>query len=31
MLENPIISNHYTGPKDYKIREEYPEKFLGDP
>lgn len=31
MLENPIVNAEYKGPTAYKIREEYPEKFLKDP
>ncbi|EAR90866.3 hypothetical protein TTHERM_00143720 (macronuclear) [Tetrahymena thermophila SB210] len=31
MLENPIVTQEYKGPTAYKIRDEFPEKFLKDP
>lgn len=31
MIENPVVLNMYSGPRYYKIREEDPSKFLGDP
>ncbi|KRX03189.1 hypothetical protein PPERSA_07017 [Pseudocohnilembus persalinus] len=30
MLENPVQINEYRAPKAYKIRDEFPEKFIGD-
>jgi len=31
MLENPFPITKYKGPLVYKIREDHPEKHLGDP
>jgi len=31
MVENPLVNNDYQGPQTYKIRDEDPKKFLGDP
>ena len=30
MLENPIPTNDYLGPNAHSIRDENPEKFVGD-
>lgn len=31
MLESPVVNAEFKGKEGYKIREENPEKFLGDP
>ncbi len=30
MLENPIVTNEYKGPKAASIRDEHPQQFLAD-
>lgn len=30
MLENPLPSTDYQGPTAHQIRDEHPEKFIGD-